>query len=152
MAKPRLYYDKKKEIWDPLVSNESEMSIFNSYKDLFLLAVCIGFANDERKPLTDSGKEGEIFWEYLSEENKMAIDAIVLSTTSDLRLLIDSDEKFLKQKIDMAQEFANGGIEIIKKEVLEQSGSPLDNLISYIHKISKKEKKKGYIENIEDEF
>lgn len=151
MADARLYYQKKESIWDPLVSNDSEISIFDSYKDLFLLAACTGFENNERKPLSE-GKKGETLWEFFTKENKMVINSIALVETSDPRVLLDSNKEFLNKKIKIAEEYANGGITILKKELLDKPGSPLDNLISYMNKVSKLDKKKGYLEEIQDEF
>jgi len=152
MFRPRLNYKRKKEIWDPLVSSDSDISIFESYKDLFVLAACTGFINNKRKSLPKSGKKGEILWEHISKENKMALDCLALAETSDLSVLIDSDNEHIKKKIKIAEEYANGGIEIIKNLVLEKPGSPLDNLIGYINKISKLERKEGYLEELEEEF
>ena len=34
----RLYYEKKKESYDPLVDSKSDYQVFSKYRDLFLLA------------------------------------------------------------------------------------------------------------------
>jgi len=152
MADARLYYEKKKEIWDKLVSPDSEISAFDSYPDLFVLAACTGFMNDERKPLRGKGDRGETLWDFYTKEQKMAINSIVLVESSDPKLLIDSKKEYLDKKVKIAEEYANGGIEILRNELLDKPGSPLDNLISYMNKVSKLEKKEGYLEELEDEF
>jgi len=150
MTEAMLNYDKKEKIWDPLVSSDSDISVFKSYKDLFVLAVCVGYVNNERKPLSE--KSGEIRWEYLTRENKMVIDSIALSESADPKLLIDSNQDYLEKKVTIAEEYANGGIDVLKNELLEKPGSPLENLISYMNKVSKLEEKEGYLKKIEDEF
>jgi len=147
-----LYYEKKEDIWDPLVSSDSDISVFKSYKDLFVFAVCVGYVNNDRKSLSENRKQGEIRWEYLTRENKMVIDSVALSESSDPKLLIDSNQDYLDKKVTIAEEYANGGIDILKNELLEKPGSPLENLISYMNKVSKLEEKEGYLKEIEDEF
>jgi len=152
MTDAMLYYEKKEEIWDPLVSSDSDIFVFKSYKDLFVFAVCVGYVNDKRKPLSNNKKQGEIRWEYLTRENKMVIDSVALSESSDPRLLIDSNQDYLDKKVKIAEEYANGGIDILKTELLEKPGSPLENLVSYMNKVSKLEEKEGFLKKIEDEF
>jgi len=152
MVDARLNYKKKKEIWDKLVSPDSEMSVFESYPNLFVLAACTGFVKDKRKPLSEDSDKGETLWEFYSKEEKMAINSIALAESSDPKLLIDSEKEYLEKKVEIAEEYANGGIEILKNELLEKPGSPLDNLILYMNKVSKLEKEKGYLEELEDEF
>lgn len=147
----RIYYEKKNEMYDPLI--KSEEPIFSTYKDLVLFAACIGYKEDKRKPLSSTTGEGEIHWEVFEKNitDVAMVNAIALSETKDLNVLLDTEEAFDK-KITILEEYANGGIEILKEKILALPGESIDNLINYIFKQLKEKKDEGILEKIDHEI
>ena len=150
----RLHYENKKDIYDRLVESKSDYQILSKYRDLFLLAACIGYKERKRTKMTGNVNDrGELHWDIFERDNTdlAAINAIALSETSDINVILDTEE-MLDRKIEIIEEYANGGIQIIKEKVLDMPGDPLDNLINYIFEELKEEKKMGILEEIESEL
>lgn len=147
----RIYYEKKNEIYDPLI--KSEDPIFSTYKDLVLFAACVGYNEGKRKPLSSATGEGEIHWEVFGKNitDVAIVNAIALSETEDLNVLLDTEEVFDK-KFTILEEYANGGIQILKEKILDQPGEPIDNLIYYILKHVEEKKEGGILEKIDQEI
>ncbi|MBL7074950.1 DNA phosphorothioation-associated protein 4 [candidate division KSB1 bacterium] len=147
----RIYYEKKTEIYDLLM--ESEEQIFSTRKDILLLAASIGYNKGKEKILSTATGEGEIHWEVFERNatDVAIINAIALSKTNDLNVLLDTEESF-DTKITILEKYANGGIQILKEKLLDQPGEPIDNLINYIFNQVKEKKEEGILEKIDHEI
>lgn len=98
---------------------------FLELKDAFLWAVAIGVKSGRRKPLEGS-KEGLFRWENLSPDfEKAMLQMITLAETEDMNSIFDVG---LVQEI--AEEYANEGIRIIKSEIFDAPGNRLNNLVN----------------------
>lgn len=144
---PRIRYDKT-ETYDILVDGEN--AIFDTYKDLFLLAASVGY--DRKKWDEDPGTENEIPWRILrnNPENLVVAQSIAYAHTEEYETLIDADEQ-----VEILQKYASSGIEIIRSHVVEQPGDPLDNMIEFLRQnrdIESEEEQISVLENIEQEF
>lgn len=147
----RVYYEKKKEVYDPLM--EAEDSIFPTYKDILLLAACIGYKEGKEKKLSSPTGEGEVHW-YTFEKNHTnvaVVNAIALLKTNDLGVLLDTEEAF-DIKISILEKYANGGIEKLKEILFDRPGSPIDNLINYIFEQLEEKEEEEIIEKIDREI
>lgn len=148
----RLHYENKKNIYDRLVDRKFDHQIFSEYRDLFLLAACIGYKKRKREKMSSNhSNRGELHWNSFDNTDLAVINSIALSETSDINVILDTDE-MIDKKIRIIEEYAHGGIQIIKKKVLDMPGDPLDNLINYIFEELKEEKEMGILEEIESEF
>lgn len=99
---------------------------FKTMKDLFMLAAAVGQARGQRTPIT---RQREIFrWPVFSlQEDVPVLRAIAIAETGSTQVLVDQD-----QVLTVAEEYANAGIEQIKREVVDQPGTSLDNLVGYL--------------------
>lgn len=98
---------------------------FLELKDAFLWAVAIGVKSGRRKPLEGS-KVGLFRWENLSPDfEKAMLQMITLAETEDMNSIFDVG---LVQEI--AEEYANEGIRIIKSEIFDAPGNRLNNLVN----------------------
>jgi len=96
---------------------------FLELKDVFLWAVALGVKSGRRKPLEGS-REGLFRWENLSNDFEIScLQMIALAENEDINVLSD-----LGEIQNIAEEYANEGIRIIKKEILDEPGDPLLNL------------------------
>ena len=93
-------------------------------KDLFLMAMIMGFSERSRTPL-DRQKDSFVRIEYLKEREKSIITAIAVADEGDLSVLAD------KRKVySIAEEYAAGGIKLLKEKVLGGYGSFIKKLES----------------------
>ncbi len=97
---------------------------FLELKDVFLWTFALGVKSGIKKPLEGS-KEGLFRWENLSNDEKSCLQLVTLAETGNIHSIFDFG---LIQEI--AEEYANEGIRIIKNEVLDSPGDPLNNLVN----------------------
>ena len=105
--------------------NNPETTPFRTMKDVFMLAVCLGFRRGQRKELI-SAKRQIFHWAQFSEQIDVPIlKAIAIAATGEVEVLNEQD-----MILRIAEEFANTGIQDIQTFVTEQLGQPLWNLIN----------------------
>ena len=144
---PRIRYEKT-ETYEILVDGDN--SIFDTYKDLFLLAASVGY---NRSQLDDNpGKSDEIPWRILrnNPQNLVVAMSIAYAHTEDYEALVNED-----MQVDILQKYASGGIDIIRSQVVEQPGDPLDNMIEFLRRsrdVESEEERISVLEEIEREF
>lgn len=81
-------------------------------KDVFLLAMLVGFKNGIKIKLTDRDSKGFSRTEYLSDKEKALIESIAIVDQKTLLIL-----KNKKKVYSIAEEYAAGGIKILKDKV-----------------------------------
>lgn len=106
-----------------------ENKLFNSMKDIYMLAAMIGAKEDKRNPF--SAKGGEPIKESIfNDSDKTLMNFIAIDKTKDLNILKDEVDS-VEEKAKLIEEYANGGMEILKKYLGEDYLS-LDNLIEVL--------------------
>jgi dnd system-associated protein 4 len=116
------------EIYKQLTEgNDVESVPFRTMKDLFMWAVCLGYQQNKRRPLT--GKRQTIFrWaQFTPQIDIPLLKAIAIADKGDLSVLLSQDEI-----LNIAEEYANAGIYDLRDAVLDEFGQPLWNLVSII--------------------
>ena len=117
--------DKNKEI------------LFNSIKDVYMLAMVVGFKYKRKKPIKKSAPDPIKLIGVFNEEDKVIMDIIALYENineKDLSLLTDEKKE---DKYKLMEEYANGGMEILIREICNKSGS-LDDLKNFAKSLSPK--------------
>jgi dnd system-associated protein 4 len=112
------------ELYKQLTTGKSaEDSPFLTMKDLFMLAACTGFRMQQGKAL---GKREQPFHYsvFTEAEDIPILKAIAIATTGDVSVLADPD-----QIVQIAEEYANAGINEIRAVVADNAGLPLWNLV-----------------------
>jgi dnd system-associated protein 4 len=103
--------------------SEPEQAPFDTFKDLFMFAACLGFQGGRRsKPRKTNG--GEVPAKVFTEEDLAILKAIAIAETGDVEVLTRFGEI-----LGIAEEYANAGIHEIKRDLLDEHGRPLWNLI-----------------------
>lgn len=116
-------------IYEALVSRSSknaEKCPFATMKDLFLVSACVG-AEQGRFEELKSGRDifsGEIFNVKIEVP---ILAALAYHRTKDIEVLSDP-----RAVVDIAQGWANGGIHIVREELLERPGTPLYNFVAMV--------------------
>jgi dnd system-associated protein 4 len=107
--------------------NDVETVPFKVLKDIFMLAVCLGFSMKKRRPLSE-GRQAIIRFETFAQSTDVPVlHAIAIADTGDVEIL-DQGFEFLT----IAEEYANEGIRFLTEKLLDQRGLPLWNLVELI--------------------
>lgn len=64
---------------------------------------------------------------FTSQEDVPVLRAIGIAETEDTAVLVDQD-----RLLTIAEEYANSGIEEVRREVANQPGSPQENLVQFL--------------------
>jgi len=142
----RIRYDKT-ETYEILV--DGDVTIFETYKDLFLLAAAVGY---DRGRTDEPGNSDEIQWSVLQDnpQNVVAAKSIAYAEIDDPEALVDDE-----RQVDILRKYAAAGIDIIHSQVIDQPGDPLDNMVEFLRRNRDKESeesRRGILEEIEKEF
>jgi dnd system-associated protein 4 len=123
----RIRRPKDQEEYYTKLTDQSEFGIFSTYKDVFMSAGLMGFMEKKRREFTSS-LEGIDWNRFNIETDEAVINAVAISETKDPKLVNTDDETFNK-KIQIFEEYAAGGLEILYKRVMDD---PKKSLILYI--------------------
>lgn len=107
-------------------NKQLEQSPFNTYKDVFMLAACLGFQAGRRSKLP-SGNKHDIRQSVFSESDLTLLKAIAIADTGDVQVLSQPGDI-----LRIAEEYAHAGIYDLKAYLLEERGRPLWNLIDLL--------------------
>ena len=115
-------------------SDSNSEKLFSSMKDVYMLALVLGFKHKVKKPLKKHGGEG-IKLSIFDEHDKVIMDIIALYENckdKDLSLLrLDKED----EKYKLIEEYANGGMKIIVDEIYNK-GNNLEALKKFAFKYS----------------
>lgn len=109
-------------------NSEPEQAPFDTFKDLFMFATCLGFQNGHRAKPRKGGNGGEVPVKVFTEDDLAILKAIAIAETGDVEVLTRFSEI-----LGIAEEYANTGIHEVKAYVLDEGGRPLWNLIDLLH-------------------
>jgi dnd system-associated protein 4 len=103
--------------------------LFENNKDIFLFAVALGWKHKKRIPLKKRQTEIPLAVFQKSRDNIHYIDLIALAENKDVYILNWDDEKKVEEKLQIVEEYANGGLEILRNKLFSSSGHLYDNLL-----------------------
>ena len=101
-----------------------EQAPFRTLKDVFMLAVALGFRRGTRSPAPSNSKH-TIRKEVFTDNDYHLLKAIAIATTGDVAVLMRQSEV-----LSIAEEFAQIGIHEVKSDLVEQAGQALWNLVA----------------------
>ena len=116
-------------IYDNLVKRGSENPDdfpFQTMKDLFMTAACLGVRHNSYEELKSSVSifNSDVFDESI---DLPVMACIAYHRSQELKTLNDS-----KAILEIVQGYANGGVHVLREHLLNNPGRPLDNLIAVI--------------------
>jgi dnd system-associated protein 4 len=109
-------------------NSEPEQAPFDTFKDLFMFAVCLGYENGRRTKPRKGSNGGEVPTKVFSENDLAILKAIAIADTGDVEVLGRLGEIYA-----IAEEYANTGIHEVKAYVLDEGGRPLWNLVNLLN-------------------
>jgi dnd system-associated protein 4 len=94
---------------------EESTTPFETYADVMVFAASLGYSRNKLIPLTEITKKPEPIRPNIFTHRgyDTAINLLAMSYTKD-RKILGSDEESNSEKIKIFEEYANGGLEIIK--------------------------------------
>ena len=94
---------------------KSEKKVFLSYKDMLVFAACLGYSHDKRIPFEGS-LEPVGMHIFKGEYDEAIFNCIGLAETEDPTIM---GEKCDSERVRIFEEYACGGLDIIKNRVYE---------------------------------
>jgi len=135
----RIFISKEAhEIYKELSRDKGEVptKAFQTMRDVFLTAFVIGYVENVSKPLGQSNKEGIFDLGVLKNDPNAytVLQTIALHKTKDPQILLD-DNKMIK----LAEEYANGGIDILVKKIKTSQANQLEEAALYMQQLLEEE-------------
>ncbi len=127
----RLAFEDKED-YDKLTSKSSPFW-GKQFREVFMLALAIGFINNKRKKLTK--RIPNIHSIALNREEKWLINCVAVSTEKNIEVLLDPKKVFL-----IVEEYANWGIKVLLKEIMEETADYDKVLEGQLRKVISKSK------------
>lgn len=89
---------------------DKEVGVFEHLKDVFVFAAALGYRYERRRPI-EIDRQHVGFWHYLSENRDVPLlQSIAVAETGGLEVLGSQSDIIL-----IAEEFANGGVELLEQ-------------------------------------
>ena len=104
-------------------TTQAEDAPFETFKDIFVLAACLGFRNRRRVPIGKA--ESEFRVSVFTEDDLAILKALAIAETGDVDVLTREGEV-----LAIAEEYANAGIHEVRAYLLDEGGRALWNLVS----------------------
>ncbi len=121
MAANRIRIAKDKaDLVKSLTSSEYKSSPFQTYADVIAFAASLGNKRKKRLPLGEISKRepGSIDVDiFVSRGYDMAIKLIAIAETKNPQILSHLDGELEAQRLQIFEEYANGGLEILREEL-----------------------------------
>jgi dnd system-associated protein 4 len=108
--------------------------LFDTNKDLFLFALAVGWKHQLRIPLNKRDTEIPLSVFQKSTDNIDFIDLVALGETKDVHILDWENDEKVEKKLTIAEEYANGGLEILRNKLFNNKTDLRDNLLQFINK------------------
>lgn len=125
------FCDSHSKVVDDLCKAGGSLKFFDSMYELFTLAACIGFNKKRSSKIKKTGKTIE-FNQFRSFENFDGIFLSICLAHSKQASILNDDEETISNRMNIFSEYANGGMEVIKEEILSKQGDLQENFIQFI--------------------
>jgi len=112
---------------------KDKTNIFFTYAEIFVFLVAIGVKYRKKKPLEDTKLE-PIAYTLFNDNATRFMDLVVLFETNDINRLDLSTEENVKNYMQIIEEYANGGAEILLTELEIHPEAAYELLLSFIEK------------------
>lgn len=105
-------------------------SPFNELRDVLFFAAVVGWTESRRVPL--SGRGEAIRWDVMSNRlgTEIVMDMIAVATTPDDKELLSEARE--DERVAILEEFANGGLEVLKERIGTAGVLPLQTVLVHL--------------------
>lgn len=118
MAANRIKIAKDKvELVKALVASQETTGPFQTYVEVMVFAAALGVKHKKRVPLLEIAKDlSPLRQDYFASSFTLLINLLAITHTKDINVL-GEDEIADEQRIHIFEEYANGGLEILQREL-----------------------------------
>lgn len=146
MAPATFYYEQNEAVEELGAGKDA---IFESRTRFLIFAASVGYSRDHW--VENHDENGEMRWNYIGQNQRLSVitGALAYAHTQNSDAIFDPDIQ-----IDVLTSYGAGGARILKREVVDEPGNNLDNLISFLEDHRDEEGSEGRIgvlEQIEQE-
>jgi dnd system-associated protein 4 len=121
MSEGRIRVAKDKaELVRSLIESNDNHSPFQTYADAMLFAAVLGAKQQQRIPLGEISKKepGPISHEvFITRGYDAVMKLIAIAATENINVISPDQAEFEQQRIQIFEEYANGGLEILQQEL-----------------------------------
>jgi dnd system-associated protein 4 len=121
MAESRIKVARNKaELVKELTASSETTGPFHTYADVMVFAAVLGAKQKKRVPLEEISKKepGPIALEiFISRGYDVIFKLLAIVETKDKAILASNEENSEKERIHIFEEYANGGLEILREEL-----------------------------------
>ena len=116
--------------FEEMLSELRDEGIFPTFKDTLVFAAALGFRRGNRKPFQKSSEpiDLEVF---RGEFDRTIMSMIAIDETNDPKMLAPSNEA---ERVLCFEEYANGGLEIMKREISDCKQNWGEGLLALIQR------------------
>jgi len=110
----------KAELVKSLTTSENNASPFPTYADVMVFAAALGAKRKKRSPLGQVSKKdpGPINLDiFVTRGYDVAIKLLAIADTKDAKILGSLDKAAPVKRIEIFEEYANGGLEVLRDEL-----------------------------------
>ena len=125
------FCDSHSDLVDDLCKTGGKLKYFDSMYELFTLAACIGFKRNKKVASLKTGKSIE-FNQFRSFESFDGIFLSICLADAGSADILEDTEDIITKRLSIFSEYANGGMEVLRDEVINSSGVFQENLIHFI--------------------
>ena len=105
---------------------------FEQLSSVVVLAACLGYEKNKRTAFANTGET--IRWETFSEDYQNMLKIIALAASQDTAIL-STDNDNGDAMLTIIEEYANGGLEILKEKIIDEEKKGLHRLDKFFELI-----------------
>ncbi|MHA1435661.1 MAG: DNA phosphorothioation-associated protein 4 [Candidatus Heimdallarchaeota archaeon] len=114
------------------LTSDDQGGPFETYKDVLIFAATLGYYHERHVEFEQTDEP--IAWDIFKSNDRALINMIALSDKQNLTILSEAQSE---DKIKCFEEYANGGLEIIQREIVSGTVPPLESFIDLFLKVKK---------------
>jgi dnd system-associated protein 4 len=113
----------KEDVLQAIIENRP----FATMAAALLFAAAVGYAHDRREPFE---KGQELLWEPFANAGAGPLLDMLAAAASEDKDILATDRE--NERVEIFEEYANGGLEVIRERLAARGGSPLDALLGLV--------------------
>jgi hypothetical protein len=143
-----VFYYENSDAFEELADGDEP--IFESRVRFLVFAASVGYAHN--RSVESPERDKAIRWSYIDGDRSLSIvtAALTYGVTGDPEEILDPE-----QQIDVLQRYGAGGARLVNREVVDEPGDNLDNLITFLQDQRTEDDdtdRAGVLEQIEQEI
>lgn len=110
----------KADLVKALTSADGATGPFQTYADVIVFAATLGAKHKKRVPLGEISKREPApipQEQFLLRGYDMVINLLAIAETQDMKIFSFKDDEYINKRIYIFEEYANGGLEILREEL-----------------------------------